>query len=379
MTPFQFLNNRNFKLEWMAAFIVTASTSEEIISSLKFARTHSLGVAIMATGHDLADRNAGPGPNSLLIRTTCFRNFQFIDNHISGFNGRIWTEGYAIVGAGLTFGYNFWTDIENAEGLYPLTAKHNKELVGGSCHSVGIVGWTIGGGKGLTSPMYGLGVDQLLHVELVSANGSILTANFTHKEDLFYAIRGGGGGFGIVTSMKIKLHNPSCDGSMEGCYSYWNTSWLGEWDKSSKKQQNDIKRVLSKAYEWKAHNDQFWNGFVGLSYNTKKRTFSINVGGFHFGKKETKSSTFYSFRDTFKDLTFSGANHSMNNKPAVDDAPPVKTNKYWCFIFPDPDNTSNCNDGTTNVRRWEQSIRFLVNHATIANKTTRRAFVAALY
>ena len=69
MTPYQFLNNRNYKLEWMAAFIVTANTSDDIKEALLFARTHRLGVSIMATGHDLQDRNAGPGPNSLLIRT----------------------------------------------------------------------------------------------------------------------------------------------------------------------------------------------------------------------------------------------------------------------------------------------------------------------
>ena len=68
----------------MPAFIVTAESSEDISKSLEFANNHDLGVTIMSTGHEHADRNAGPGPNSLLIRTTCFREFAFKDASIEG-------------------------------------------------------------------------------------------------------------------------------------------------------------------------------------------------------------------------------------------------------------------------------------------------------
>ena len=98
MTPYQFLNNRNYKLEWMAAFIVTAETSDDVSKAIIFAKSHNLGIAIMGTGSDLQDRNAGPGPNSLLIRTTCFREFTPILNaSIKGYEDQEWTEGYAIV------------------------------------------------------------------------------------------------------------------------------------------------------------------------------------------------------------------------------------------------------------------------------------------
>ena len=89
----------------------------------------------MATGHELNDRNAGPGPNHLLIQTTCFREFNFSAETIAGYEGRPWTEGYAKVGAGLTWGRNYWWNLTNSEGVYPLAANFNREAVGGTCHS----------------------------------------------------------------------------------------------------------------------------------------------------------------------------------------------------------------------------------------------------
>ena len=57
--------------------------------------------------------------------------------------GKRWTQGYAVVGAGLSFGRNFWADLDNSEGTYELAAKVSKEMVGGTCGSVGIVGWSM--------------------------------------------------------------------------------------------------------------------------------------------------------------------------------------------------------------------------------------------
>ena len=84
MFGFDQLSYEFLKVEWKPAFIVTAESTEDIKHALSFANQHDLGVSIMATGHELADRNAGPGPNSLLIRTTCFRKFEFHDEPITG-------------------------------------------------------------------------------------------------------------------------------------------------------------------------------------------------------------------------------------------------------------------------------------------------------
>ena len=92
MTPFQFLNNRNYKKEWKAAFIVTAEHPDDIVKAVQFANHHSLGISVFSTGHDLQDRNAGAGPNTLLIRTTCFQNFTFVNESIVNYNNKIWTR-----------------------------------------------------------------------------------------------------------------------------------------------------------------------------------------------------------------------------------------------------------------------------------------------
>ena len=105
--------------------------------------------------------------------------------------------------------------------------KNGKEVVGGNCHSVGVVGWTLGGGRGWLAAVHGAGVDQVLSMTVVLADkdGTILKdISFTNKPgryilhksfphlyvlELFSALRGGGGGFAVVTEMKLKLYDVS--------------------------------------------------------------------------------------------------------------------------------------------------------------------------
>jgi len=73
--------------------------------------------------------------------------------------------------------------------------------------SVGVVGWSLGGGHGPFAPSLGLGVDNLLAAELVDANGQLLMVNATSQADLFWALRGGGGStWGVVTAVLLKGH-----------------------------------------------------------------------------------------------------------------------------------------------------------------------------
>jgi ribonuclease T2 len=68
--------------------------------------------------------------------------------------------------------------------------------------TVGVIGWAIGGGHGPFGPSSGLGVDNILEVEIVTGNGELRIANATHNSDLFWALRGGGGSnWGIITSI----------------------------------------------------------------------------------------------------------------------------------------------------------------------------------
>lgn len=77
---------------------------------------------------------------------------------------------------------------------------------GGQISTTGIAGLTLGGGWGHLARRYGLSSDNLLSVDLVTANGQFLTASATENADLFWGVRGGGGNFGIATSFEYQLH-----------------------------------------------------------------------------------------------------------------------------------------------------------------------------
>ena len=78
--------------------------------------------------------------------------------------------------------------------------------VTGSCSAVGMAGLTLGGGYGPLIGRYGLALDNLLSADVVLADGRVVTAERGREEDLFWALRGGGGNFGVVTAMRIRLH-----------------------------------------------------------------------------------------------------------------------------------------------------------------------------
>ena len=263
-----------------AAFIVTVETPDELAAAIKFANNHSLGIAVMSTGHDQAERNSGPGFDSLLIRTTCLQEWEVHgEPHESG-----WEEGFAVVGAGLTFGENYWRDLQEGKGLYDLGKEVNREIVGGDCASVGIVGWTLGGGRGYLAVKHGLGVDQVLHVDLVTGNGEIISANMSDNTDTFYAIKGGGGGFGIIYRMKIKLHHPSCvhnevsGEQWENCYqrNYMNMSQV--YSSANYLEIGDeIKHIIQSYMTWSIrHRDNCFSEFK-LEYKKEDDTYLIQI------------------------------------------------------------------------------------------------------
>jgi hypothetical protein len=86
-------------------------------------------------------------------------------------------------------------------------SKHNAILVTGSNPDVGLVGWLTGGGHGPLSSTYGMGADNLLEATIVTPSGDVLVANPCQNSDLFFAIRGGGGGtYGVVTEVVIRTY-----------------------------------------------------------------------------------------------------------------------------------------------------------------------------
>ena len=81
-------------------------------------------------------------------------------------------------------------------------------MTGGTVSTTGIAGLTLGGGFGWLMAAHGLAADNLLSAEVITANGDILAANAAENKDLFWALRGGGGNFGVVTAFEYRLHSP---------------------------------------------------------------------------------------------------------------------------------------------------------------------------
>ena len=160
--------------------IVVCANTQDVKLALAFAREHDLPFAVRCGGHNYAGYSTTPG---LLIDVGDMRALEMGTGNAT-----------VKVGAGMR-------NVDMTEGLIP----KNVMVAGGRCLSVGISGLTLGGGWGFYARKYGLVCDNLLETEVVTANGDVLTCNENRNADLFWAMRGGGGGnFGINTSFTFK-------------------------------------------------------------------------------------------------------------------------------------------------------------------------------
>src|SRR5579862_4314147 len=162
------------------AGIAYCASPHDVATSVAFARRHGLPVAARCGGHSYAGWSSTRG---LILDVTRMAGVS-----VSG--------GTAVIGAGTRL-------IDVYGGL----AAHGRGVPGGSCPTVGIAGLTLGGGVGVVSRAYGLTSDNLLSLQIVTADGQVRTASPSRNPDLYWACRGGGGGnFGVVTSFTFRTH-----------------------------------------------------------------------------------------------------------------------------------------------------------------------------
>jgi FAD/FMN-containing dehydrogenase len=164
-------------------FVIAACTNvSDVISTVNFGREHQLDTAIRSGGHN------GPGlaliDDGLVIDLSNMKGIQ-VDPE----------KRTARVEAGCT-----WGDVDQATHAFGLAT------VSGVISTTGVGGLTLGGGHGYLTRQYGLTIDNLLSADVVLANGQLVHASETENQDLFWALRGGGGNFGVVTSFEYKLH-----------------------------------------------------------------------------------------------------------------------------------------------------------------------------
>lgn len=171
-------------------YAVNATSEQDIIEAVNFARSNNIRFVIRNTGHDYLGRSTGAG--SLSVWTHYLKNISILD----------WSDAYysgksVKVGAGVQ-GYEVMAAAK-AQGLV---------VVGGECPTVGIAGGYVqGGGHSALSTSFGLAADNTLSFEVVTADGNLVTASRTQNQDLYWALSGGGpGNYGVVVSVTFKAH-----------------------------------------------------------------------------------------------------------------------------------------------------------------------------
>jgi FAD/FMN-containing dehydrogenase len=167
------------KVDPRPALVVEAAGPADVQAAIRTARDGDLPFAVQSTGHGAVPRADG----GLLLKTTA------LDGVAVDPERRV-----ARVAAGAT-----WSAVIAA------AAPHGLAPLSGSSPTVGVVGYTLGGGTGWLSRKYGYAADSVLRADVVTADGELVTATADEHPDLFWALRGGGGNFGVVTELEFRL------------------------------------------------------------------------------------------------------------------------------------------------------------------------------
>ncbi|KAI0859011.1 FAD-binding domain-containing protein [Xylaria cubensis] len=177
------------------AYVVNATTAMDVKLSFDFARKHNVRVIVKSSGHDYQGRSQAPGALSIWVHH--MQSHKIHNKSFKPKDCKFTIETPAVtVGGGSQLG-----------AIYEELDKINRTVVGGASKSVSVGGYLTGGGHSILGPRYGLGADNVLEVEVVTPMGNIVTANECQNEDLFWAMRGGGGStFGVMTSVTVATH-----------------------------------------------------------------------------------------------------------------------------------------------------------------------------
>ncbi len=171
----------NLAIDQRPAAVVFPESAADVAAAVRYAAERGLRVAAQGTGH-----NAGPLGSlmdTLLLKTKRMRGIR-IDPQART----------ARVEAGAV-----WLDVVDA------AAEHGLAALAGSSPDVGVAGYTLGGGMSFLGRKHGLTANNVLAIEIVTADGRLVRADHEHEPELFWALRGGGGSFGVVTALEFRL------------------------------------------------------------------------------------------------------------------------------------------------------------------------------
>ena len=172
----------NGRFDRHPAAIARCTSVADVVAAVDIAREHGLVIAVRSGGHDYAGNAVCDG--GLVIDLSLMNG---VEVDAPGKRVRL--------GPGAR-----WGEVDRATQTFGLATT------GGTVSTVGVTGFTLGGGTGHLVRKHGLALDNLISAEIVTADGAILRASDDENRDLFWALRGGSGNFGIVTSLDLRLH-----------------------------------------------------------------------------------------------------------------------------------------------------------------------------
>ena len=171
-------------------YAVNVTSPEQVAKTIKFAAKHNIRLVIRNTGHDYNGKSTGPG--AIGIWTHHLNNISFIEYSDPHYTGKAIKMGAGVQGI----------------DAYKAAHAQGYAVVGGECPTVGIAGgYTQGGGHSALASKFGMAADQALEWEVITGNGTLITANRQRNSDIYWALSGGGGGtYGVVWSLTSKAH-----------------------------------------------------------------------------------------------------------------------------------------------------------------------------
>jgi FAD/FMN-containing dehydrogenase len=178
-----------------SVYAVAAEKTGDVVAAVNFARKNNLRLVVKGGGHSY--QGSSNAADSLLIWTRHMNAIVMHDAFVgAGCAGQAEPQPAVSIEAGA-----YWRQAYDA-----VTTKGGRYVQGGGCITVGVAGLVLGGGFGSYSKGYGLAAASLIEAEIVTADGDVKIANACSNPDLFWALKGGGGGFGVVTRVTLKTH-----------------------------------------------------------------------------------------------------------------------------------------------------------------------------
>jgi FAD/FMN-containing dehydrogenase len=178
-----------------SVYAVAVKSTQDVVAAVNFARTNNLRLVVKGGGHSY--QGTSNAADSLLVWTRHMKAVTLHDAFAgAGCAGNAEPQQAVSIEPGAIWGHVY----------NQVAAQGGRYVQGGGCMTVGVVGLVLGGGFGSLSKAYGLAGASLLEAEVVTADGDVKIANSCTNPDLFWALKGGGGGFGIVTRITLRTH-----------------------------------------------------------------------------------------------------------------------------------------------------------------------------